>query len=54
VLADVPLVYPFIVNDPGEATQAKRRAHATVIDHLVPPMTRADTSGTWPSWSRLC
>ena len=42
-LADLPLVYPFIVNDPGEGTQAKRRAHAVVVDHLVPPMTRAET-----------
>ncbi|WP_433457589.1 cobaltochelatase subunit CobN [Micromonospora sp. CA-248212] len=45
VLADLPLVYPFIVNDPGEGTQAKRRAHAVVIDHLVPPMARAETYG---------
>ena len=36
-LGDVPLFYPFVVNDPGEGTQAKRRAHATVIDHLLPP-----------------
>lgn len=43
MLGGTPLVYPFIVNDPGEGTQAKRRAHATVIDHLVPPMTRAET-----------
>jgi len=42
-LGDVPLVYPFIVNDPGEGTQAKRRAHAVIIDHLVPPLTRAET-----------
>jgi cobaltochelatase CobN len=42
-LADVPLVYPFVVNDPGEGAQAKRRAHATIVDHLLPPMTRADT-----------
>ena len=41
-LGDVPLVYPFVVNDPGEGTQAKRRAHAVIVDHLVPPMTRAD------------
>ena len=45
VLGDLPLVYPFIVNDPGEGTQAKRRAHATIVDHLVPPMARADTYG---------
>ena len=32
-LRDIPLFYPFVVNDPGEGTQAKRRAHATVVDH---------------------
>jgi cobaltochelatase CobN len=42
-LGDVPLIYPFVVNDPGEGVQAKRRAHATIVDHLVPPMMRADT-----------
>ena len=35
-LGDLPLVYPFVVNDPGEGTQAKRRTHAVVVDHLVP------------------
>jgi cobaltochelatase CobN len=45
VLGNLPLVYPFIVNDPGEGTQAKRRAHATIVDHLIPPMARADTYG---------
>jgi cobaltochelatase CobN len=45
VLRDLPLVYPFIVNDPGEGTQAKRRAHAVIVDHLVPPMARADSYG---------
>nr|WP_206322974.1 cobaltochelatase subunit CobN [Streptomyces sp. HNM0575] len=44
-LGDVPLVYPFLVNDPGEGTQAKRRVHATLVDHLVPPMARADSYG---------
>ncbi|HEY3684965.1 MAG TPA: cobaltochelatase subunit CobN [Streptosporangiaceae bacterium] len=44
-LGNLPLVYPFIVNDPGEGTQAKRRGHAAVVDHLVPPMARADTYG---------
>ncbi|MEA2378895.1 MAG: cobaltochelatase CobN, partial [Thermoleophilaceae bacterium] len=42
-LGDVPLIYPFVVNDPGEGVQAKRRAHALIVDHLVPPMMRADT-----------
>lgn len=41
----VPLVYPFVVNDPGEGAQAKRRVHATIVDHLPPPMTRAETYG---------
>ncbi len=45
LLGDVPLVYPFIINDPGEGSQAKRRAHAVVVDHLMPPMTNADTYG---------
>jgi cobaltochelatase CobN len=45
VLGNLPLVYPFIVNDPGEGTQAKRRGHATIIDHLIPPMARADSYG---------
>ena len=44
-LANLPLIYPFLVNDPGEGTQAKRRAHATLVDHLIPPMARAETYG---------
>ncbi|WP_289033168.1 cobaltochelatase subunit CobN [uncultured Arsenicicoccus sp.] len=45
VLGNLPFIYPFLVNDPGEGTQAKRRSHATLVDHLVPPMTRADSYG---------
>ncbi|WP_395397848.1 cobaltochelatase subunit CobN [Novosphingobium sp. BL-8A] len=41
----LPQLYPFIVNDPGEGTQAKRRISAVVIDHLTPPLTRAETYG---------
>lgn len=44
-IGDLPLIYPFLVNDPGEGTQAKRRAHATLIDHMIPPMARAETYG---------
>ena len=44
-IGNLPLIYPFLVNDPGEGAQAKRRAHATIIDHLVPPMARAETYG---------
>ncbi len=43
--AGLPHFYPFIVNDPGEGTQAKRRTGAVIIDHLVPPLTRAETYG---------
>ena len=43
-LGPLPNLYPFIVNDPGEGTQAKRRAAAVVIDHLTPPLARA---GAW-------
>lgn len=45
VLGPVPHLYPFIVNDPGEGTQAKRRTQAVVLDHLTPPLTRAETYG---------
>jgi cobaltochelatase CobN len=41
-LGDLPLVYPFIINNPGEGAQAKRRTHAVIIDHLTPPMTTAE------------
>lgn len=41
VLGPMPHLYPFIVNDPGEGAQAKRRTQAVIIDHLMPPMTRA-------------
>jgi cobaltochelatase CobN len=42
VLGSLPHLYPFIVNDPGEGIQAKRRSSAVIIDHLTPPMTRAE------------
>jgi cobaltochelatase CobN len=44
-IGDLPVIYPFLVNDPGEGTQAKRRVHATIVDHLVPPMARAESYG---------
>ena len=53
VLGEIPLVYPFIVNDPGEGTQAKRRGHAVIVDHLVPPMARADTYGDMAKLEQL-
>jgi cobaltochelatase CobN len=45
-LGPLPHLYPFIVNDPGEGAQAKRRAQAVIIDHLTPPMTRAELYGS--------
>ena len=45
VFGPMPHVYPFIANDPGEGSQAKRRTSAVVVDHLTPPLTRADTYG---------
>jgi len=43
MLSDLPNFYPYIINNPGEGTQAKRRAHAVILDHLIPPMTEAET-----------
>ena len=45
VFGPLPHLYPFIVNDPGEGTQAKRRTAAVIVDHLTPPLTRAETYG---------
>lgn len=45
ILNEIPHFYPFIINDPGEGTQAKRRNHAVILDHLIPPMTRAENHG---------
>jgi cobaltochelatase CobN len=45
-LGAMPHFYPFIVNDPGEGSQAKRRAQAVILDHLTPPMTRAELYGS--------
>ena len=44
-LGPIPNIYPFIVNDPGEGTQAKRRTSAVIIDHLTPPLARAESYG---------
>jgi cobaltochelatase CobN len=44
-LGALPHLYPFIVNDPGEGSQAKRRAQAVIVDHLTPPLTRAELYG---------
>ncbi|MEB3283007.1 MAG: cobaltochelatase subunit CobN [Lyngbya sp.] len=45
-LGAIPHLYPFIVNDPGEGSQAKRRSQAVILDHLTPPLTRAELYGS--------
>ena len=52
-LGPLPHLYPFIVNDPGEGTQAKRRAQAVILDHLTPPLTRAESYGPLADLERL-
>jgi len=45
ILEDMPHIYPYIMNDPGEGVQAKRRSWAVLLDHLVPAMMRAEGYG---------
>ncbi|MGQ9512372.1 cobaltochelatase subunit CobN [Thermodesulfitimonas sp.] len=54
VLGELPNVYPYIVNNPGEGTQAKRRAWACIVDHLVPVMTSAGRYGELEALETLC
>ncbi|MGE4402154.1 MAG: cobaltochelatase subunit CobN [Desulfobulbus sp.] len=41
-IMELPNIYPYIINDPGEGTQAKRRSYCCIIDHLTPAFTNAD------------
>lgn len=52
-LGALPHFYPFIVNDPGEGSQAKRRSQAVILDHLTPPMTRAELYGALQALENL-
>ncbi|MGI8552345.1 MAG: cobaltochelatase subunit CobN [Dehalococcoidia bacterium] len=52
-LGELPLIYPFIINDPGEGAQAKRRTHAIVVDHMTPPMTSAGLYGDLAEMGQL-
>ncbi|CCD94016.1 putative cobaltochelatase cobN subunit [Bradyrhizobium sp. ORS 375] len=45
VLGPLPVIYPFIVNNPGEAMQAKRRLAALTLGHLTPPLSQAGLHG---------
>lgn len=53
ILGDLPTLYPFIVNDPGEGCQAKRRTAAVILDHLTPPLTRAESHGPYQELEAL-
>ncbi len=50
LIPPVPNIYPFIVNDPGEGSQAKRRTNAIIIDHLTPPLS---TSGLYNNLTKI-
>ena len=53
VLGPLPVIYPFIVSNPGEAAQAKRRIGGVTIGHLPPPLTGGETSGDVRDLERL-
>ncbi|MBV6658881.1 MAG: cobaltochelatase subunit CobN, partial [Devosiaceae bacterium] len=53
LLGEVPTLYPFIVNDPGEGCQAKRRTGAVIVDHLMPPLARAESYGPYQELETL-
>ena len=53
VCPPIPNVYPFIVNDPGEGSQAKRRTAATIIDHLTPPLDRSELYGKYSTLEQI-
>lgn len=53
VLPPLPHLYPFVVNDPGEGSQAKRRTAAVILDHLTPPLGRAGLHGELAALERL-
>ncbi|WP_062781612.1 cobaltochelatase subunit CobN [Novosphingobium capsulatum] len=43
LIGSLPVIYPFIVNDPGEAAQAKRRIGAVTLGHMPPPLRRTES-----------
>src|SRR5579863_4295593 len=53
VTGALPVIYPFIVNNPGEAAQAKRRIAALTIGHLPPPLVGTELSGDTHALERL-
>lgn len=53
LIGATPVIYPFIVNDPGEAAQAKRRIGAVTLGHLPPPLIRSETPAALEPLERL-
>ena len=53
LIGPTPVIYPFIVNDPGEAAQAKRRIGALTLGHLPPPMTASTLPTSLNTLERL-
>jgi cobaltochelatase CobN len=53
LLGPTPLIYPFIVNNPGEAAQAKRRSAAVIISHLTPPLAKVENFGDLATFETL-
>ena len=53
LIGGLPVLYPFIVNNPGEAAAAKRRLGAVALGHLTPPLMRAGLSGEAREVERL-
>ena len=53
VTGALPVIYPFIVSNPGEAAQAKRRIAALTIGHLPPPLVDGGLSGDARELERL-
>jgi cobaltochelatase CobN len=53
VVGELPVIYPFIVSNPGEAAQAKRRIAAITIGHLPPPLVNTELGGAVQQLERL-
>ena len=53
VVGALPVIYPFIVSNPGEAAQAKRRIAAVTLGHLPPPLADTELSGAAQELERL-
>ena len=48
---NLPVIYPFILNDPGEAAQAKRRISALTIGHIPPALRKSECPLSFITWN---